>query len=59
MASSLRDCKQYSEREKVNDGIKGYHLVFSTQRGQENVKLREELQKNESFISRMLKVFGK
>ena len=25
----------------------------------ENVKLREELQKNESFISRMLKVFGK
>ena len=31
---SHRDCKQYSEREKVNDGIKGYHLVFSTQRGQ-------------------------
>ena len=25
----------------------------------ENVKLREELQKNESFISKMLKLFGK
>jgi len=25
----------------------------------ENVKLRDELQKNESFISKMLKLFGK